>query len=290
MPMLKQADYDELIRLAERGKEAEKAPIQTEPVALSPQNTTATAKNEWPTTYPGQEARLTYANPEDLAKRASMPPKRVEIAVKDDLKKRPTAVTLTSTPEYPLFDNEGRPVQYRVLFEASAVEKLNANLIGDKSVIENATNDAAFYKGKGPSIALYSIKNVQDIENEVIRKGNERLKAGGYLQTLDTPIKRADFARIMGVNTDMVSETTIFSKLIELSEKAPDAIIKEWEKPDRKERTILSRAVERKIVSVRNQIYYYGDEIMGENFEKALIWMKNNPDIASIIEYNSEVI
>ncbi len=275
------------MRLAEIGKEAEKAP-KTEATPLKAENTNATAKTTWPTAYPEGIAIPTYGKIENIV--TAGPPKRVEIAVKDAIKKRPTAVTLTATPEYPLYDNEGRPVQYRVLFENSAVEKLDANKIGDRSVIENAKNDGAFYKGKGPSIALYSIRDVQDVENEIIKKGAEKLKAGGYLAQLDTAVKRADFARVMGLNTDMVSETTIYSKLFELADKQPDLIIKEWEKPDREARIVLSRAVERKLVSIKNQIYYYGEEVMGENYEKALIWMKNNPDLASIIAFNSEVV
>lgn len=122
-------------------------------------------------------------------------------------------------------------------------------------------------------------------------------EARGIIRNLNS-VQLVDFARVLGFFTDNTSEKVLKTKLYEMASDisrdhdgrtGAQRIISEFEAPDRELKELLWRARHRNVLRVKNGVWYYGGQPMGENMDKVVLWLHQNEDLIPIIQRDSDL-
>lgn len=102
------------------------------------------------------------------------------------------------------------------------------------------------------------------------------------------PEGRLLMCKVLGRNMDGASDADVTDYLIKLADKTPQRIIDIYTGDDLNLRFLFVEAREKKVITIKNKAYVYGDEgqfILGATDEAVINWMKNpaNQKILSLI-------
>ena len=101
--------------------------------------------------------------------------------------------------------------------------------------------------------------------------------------------KLADFARVLGIQTENVYESVIKKAVYNNAENDPKAFLATWEDPERPVKTMLYKGKQRGVFNMVNGVWKYKNVVMGTGIDQCLIWFKENEDLLPSIrkEINS---
>lgn len=144
-----------------------------------------------------------------------------------------------------------------------------------------------YSNASNPKIRMIDVEQEAQDKLTAIETEDE---ARGIVRALNS-VKLANFARVLGIQTDNSSETVIKTRLYDYAKSAPVAIVEEWNNPERELKELLHRARQRGVVRISaTGIWSYGNQPMGANFDTALSWLKDNEDLIDIIRKESDKI
>lgn len=125
------------------------------------------------------------------------------------------------------------------------------------------------------------IDEIEDA-NISLKAKEDEVEAYLLLKTMNS-IELSNFARLFGIQTDTVKEVVIKKLMYDKAADTPEQVIAEFNNPERPMRELLHRARQKGVVDVRNGIWYYNEQPLGESFDRALLWLKSNEDLIPII-------
>ena len=119
-------------------------------------------------------------------------------------------------------------------------------------------------------------------KNQLRRK---KLEAQNYILS-DTPEDRLLKARVLGKAMRNAHDSDVEDYLMKEAEKNPDKIINLYTGGDMKIRITFLKAKDEKVITFRDKLWLYGDNILGATEEADILWMKqpSNKKILKLIE------
>lgn len=126
---------------------------------------------------------------------------------------------------------------------------------------------------------VINIKNKTEEAKKSIDVFNLQYEAMELIKDL-TGQDLADFARVLGVQSDNVKETVVKGNVINIVQTDPQRVIDEWNDPHREFKTILHRGKKKGIFSeTRDGIWQYRNNVMGTSILHAIQWLIDNDDL-----------
>lgn len=119
-------------------------------------------------------------------------------------------------------------------------------------------------------------------KNSIRRK---RLEAQNYILN-DAPEDRLLKAKVLGKVMYNAHDSDVEDYLMQEAEKNPEKIINLYTGGDMKVRITFIKAKEDKIITFKDKLWVYGDNIMGATEEAAILWMKQaaNKKVIKLME------
>lgn len=120
------------------------------------------------------------------------------------------------------------------------------------------------------------------VKNKSRRKKHE---AQSYILN-DSPEERLLKARVLGKSMRNAHDSDVEDYLMQEAEKNPDKIITLYTGGDMKIRILFLKAKDDKVITFKDKLWVYGDNILGATEEAAILWMKQsaNKKIMKLIE------
>jgi hypothetical protein len=202
--------------------------------------------------------------------------RRVEIRLRDP--KRTGTVTMRGythpdTKKWTeLLDSHGNK---RVIKYTRAKKILDLSNEDDRLEYEHMKDHPEYVRGPQSIIKLVDLKAEAD---DFIAAKDLESEVNAIIKDLSGD-DMIDFARSIGVLVDGNGPTAIKRGLYEEAEKTPQMVLDQWNAPDRTLREMLHKGRSRRIFTVDNGYWKYRQQVMGSDFESALIWLKENEDM-----------
>ena len=157
--------------------------------------------------------------------------------------------------------------------------------MGKKQGIIAETKDEA---GDKPNCAFYIFDEDAFAESEVDAT-DRKIDAIVKVRELSA-IKKAELAKLLGIDVRNLNLTSITSALYSIAETTPSknkfqnytTILNLLNHEDYKEKLLLADIMFEQIVKIVNGIYKFGDTVLGTNEDEAILWLKNGS--------NSEIV
>lgn len=210
-----------------------------------------------------------------------------KVVIQSTWPERQTSVKLNATEDFPLVDAQNKPTRVYVL--SKATEEFNVNSTFGSLIVANAKNNAAYFKDLAEGVRHYNIIEMDKIEDETLAKSEKILEAMAIVNGLEHYAARAEFARVLGINTSSVGEKTVKTALVNLAMKNPTVLIDEWNSPDKEIKAIFKLIMERgNLITKRGVFYYYEQESIADTEDGVIHYLKENPRIAQSLKNRAE--